>query len=107
MYAGLPSTVTLTLPMFVGSCPVANAGALLQLTPAAGDVAGARFVPLITIHVFCAMPAPVAPSAVTTEPIDGPVLFMICATIPDKSVLGAPASSTTTIRVIGLVTYAR
>jgi hypothetical protein len=53
------------------------------------------------------MPVPGISSAVSTELIDGPVLFMICATIPDKSVLGAPASSTTTIRVMGFVTYAR
>ena len=58
-------TVTLMAPNCVGIWPEANDGAVLQIMPAAGVVAGTRFAPLITIKVFCAMLGP--PLAVPTE----------------------------------------
>src|SRR5580658_1281716 len=70
MNAGFPLTVALTPPSCVGISPFRNSGALLQITPAAGVVAGTRFVPLISTHVFGAITA-ASPVALNTPVIDG------------------------------------
>ena len=56
--AGLLLTVTLTPPSCVGINPEAKEGALLQMVPLAGVLAGTRFVPLITMKSSWAMTAP-------------------------------------------------
>src|SRR6202044_2666591 len=67
--AGLLLTVTLTPPSCVGIWPLAKEGAVLQMTPAEGVLAGTRFVPRITIKSFCAIVG--LPKAVSTEVIVG------------------------------------
>ena len=79
-YAGRSFTVTLTPPICVGIRPSVNSGAVLQKTPPAGVLLGARFRPLISSHVFCAMAG--EPKAVFTEVMTG---FPAggCVTVPE------------------------
>src|SRR5580704_16845246 len=54
-------------PSCVGISPAANEGAVFQMTPLAGVLAGTRLEPLITMNVFCAIVE--LPFAVVTEVI--------------------------------------
>src|SRR5579883_1100894 len=56
-------------PSLVGILPLLNSGAALQSKPVDGVFFGARFVPLICIHVFTAMSSD--PKAVFTEVMMG------------------------------------
>jgi len=65
--------VTLTPPSSVGISPEAKEGAVLQIVPLAGVLAGTRSVPLITIKVFWAITGPAL--AVVTDVIAALVLL--------------------------------
>src|SRR5689334_15898931 len=57
MYAGWPFTVALIPPRSVGMRPDANSGAVLQITPDAGVVAGTRLIPWISTQPLGDTPA--------------------------------------------------
>src|SRR4051812_23126621 len=68
MNAGLPFILTLTPLNCSGILPTLNSGAVLHTTPSP-TLAGARFVPLISIQAFCdtsGLPPAVFTDVITT-----------------------------------------